>query len=96
MKDSGFIKEAIEHIDEILNSDCNEACKQDHRDLKRWLEELLECRKRICKNCKYYEDTTNCRHPYNKQYYYCDGELGMPMSVSKDFGCILFERRERQ
>ena len=41
-KDVELIKQAIEHINEVLKSNCNEACKQDHINLKRWLEELLD------------------------------------------------------
>ena len=94
MKDTELIKEAIKHIDEVLNSNCNEACKQDHHNLKRWLEEFLECRERICKNCKriklrgsLYPEIIDCPIlPWMTVTYY--GEL-----VENNFGCDKFERR---
>ena len=49
---------------------------------------------RTCQNCKYFKDATECRNPYNKQYYYCDEEeLGMTMTVCRDFACNLFENK---
>ncbi len=89
-------EEAFENLDALAKSINGELV--DYSDADHLIEAIyddfeIESQSQICENCKYFEDTTNCRHPHNKQYYYCDGELGMPMSVSKDFGCILFERR---
>lgn len=38
------LDEAIEHIDEVLQSSACEKCKQEHQQLKEWLLELKEYR----------------------------------------------------
>ena len=85
-------EEAFENLDALAKSINGELV--DYSDADHLIEAIYDdFENKVCENCKYFEDTTNCRHPYNKQYYYCDGrESGMPMSVSKDFGCNLFER----
>ena len=88
-------EEAFENLDALAKSINGELV--DYSDADHLIEAIYDdFENKVCENCKYFEDTTKCRHPYNKQYYYCDGESGMPMSVSKDFGCILFERRENE
>jgi len=86
MNDTKLIKEAIRHINEVLKSNCDRACKHDHINLKMWLNELLECRERICKNCLFYKDNI-C----------CNGDSYLRAEpVDEDFGCVLFERRENE
>jgi len=91
MKDTGLIKEAIKHINEVLESDCNEACKQDHIKLKRWLEEFLECRSRVCKNCEYFSKLSD---DYPGEIGFCE-KFNNSM-VWENFGCNRFERRQNE
>ena len=90
MNDTKLIKEAIEHINEVLKSNCDRACKQDHINLKMCLEELLECKDKMCKNCKYFE---------KDQYgIYCEIAAGEDrcLEIYEEFGCNRFERGENE
>ena len=45
MNDNHLIEEAITHIEEVVLT-CNDECKIEHLQLKDWLLELIELRKK--------------------------------------------------